>query len=254
MRGGFFFIAFFPQCRKLERTKKTHIKFIGVKTSAPNQPEQKFISLAEFKASEESNGGFSGYANNFGVLDSYDDITLKGCFADSLQELIEAGFGAADHRWGIKEEIGVLENAFEDDTGLFVDVSYHPDPDSQKIRQKVNNRLAKGKKVGMSIGYYAVEREYITGEEAIPFLKNPSQEVLSYLKEQQPIVRLLKKCRVFEPSVVSMGANKASGVTEGKSLILDREQIQAERKQLISGASNTKKLQILNLKLRILSA
>ena len=144
--------------------------------SALEKPEQKFISLDEFKASEESNGGFSGYANNFGILDSYDAVTLKGCFADSLAELIEAGFGAADHRWGIKEEIGVLENAYEDETGLFIDVSYHPDQDSQKIRQKVNNRLQKGKKVGMSIGYYATEREYIVGEEAIPFLKNSSRK------------------------------------------------------------------------------
>lgn len=210
--------------------------------------------MAEFKSVEDGNGGFSGYANNFGVLDSYDDITLPGCFKDSLPELIEAGFGAADHRWGIKEEIGLLENAYEDEIGLFVSVSYHPDTNSQEIRQKVNNRLARKKKVGMSIGYRTLEREYVVGEEAVPFLKNPSQEVLTYLKERQPIVRLLRKCAVFEPSVVSMGANKESGVTEGKSLVATREEIQAERKCRIEKSSNTKRIQILNLKLRSISA
>lgn len=229
------------------------------------KPELKIIPLSEYKTSEDNSGSFSGYANNYGVLDSYDDITLPGCAKDCLDELVEAGFGAADHRWGITSEIGILTDAYEDETGLFVKVSYHPDEDSQKIRQKVNNRLANKKKVGMSIGYWTIEREYVVGEEAIPFLKNPPQEVLTYLKEKQPIVRLLKKIHVVEPSVVSMGANRASGVTEGKSETLSREEIQTERKRLISldglrhaseagGAGIAKKLDILKLKLRMISA
>jgi hypothetical protein len=226
---------------------------VFVDKTSDNKPEHKIIGLAEFKASDDGNGGFEGYANNFGILDSYDDITLPGCAKACLPELIEAGFGCADHRWGIKEEIGILDDAYEDETGLFVKVSYHPDIDSQKIRQKVNNRLANKKKVGMSIGYRTLEREYVVGEEAIPFLKNPSQEVLAYLKERQPIVRLLKKIEVFEPSVVSMGANKDSGVTEGKSSAIDKEQIQRERKQILTGG-NARKMKILNLKLRALSA
>lgn len=213
------------------------------------QSEQKLISLAEFKASETDNGGFSGYANNFGVLDSYDDITIKGCFSDSLTDLVEAGFSCADHRWGITSEIGFVIEASEDEIGLFVKVAYHPTSDAQMIRSKVNNRLANNKKVGMSIGYRTLEREYVVGEEAIPFLKNPSQEVLAYLKEKKPIVRILKKCVVFEPSVVSMGANPASEVTEGKISGGDKAEIQAARKQILEGG-NAKKIQLLNLKLR----
>ena len=229
------------------------------------KPELKVIPLSEYKTSEDNSGGFEGYANNYGVLDSYDDITLPGCAQDCLKQLVEAGFGATDHRWGIASEIGILMDAFEDETGLYVKVSYHPDDDSQKIRKKVNNRLANGKKVGMSIGYWTIEREYVVGEEAIPFLKNPSQEVLAYLKEKQPIVRLLRKINVIEASVVSMGANRESGVTEGKSETSSREEIQAERKKLISiddlrnvseasGAGIAKKIDILKLKLRIISA
>lgn len=218
------------------------------------KPEQKLISLAEFKSSDESLGSFSGYVNNFGVLDSYDDITVPGCFKNCLPSLIEAGFGCADHRWGIKEEIGILLDAYEDEIGLLVKVEYHPDEDSQKIRQKVNNRLSKKKKVGMSIGYRTIRREYVVGEEAVPYLINPSQETLSYLKEFQPIVRLIFEADVFDASVVSMGANKESGVTEGKSSILSREEIQAERKGLISAGGRAKQIEILNLKLRMISA
>ncbi len=227
--------------------------------------EQKFIELSEFKASDEQSGGFSGYANNFGVLDSYDDITIPGCFADSLTEFLESGFTAPDHRWGISSEIGIPMKAYEDEIGLFIESIYHPTPDAQSIRQKVNNRLANGKKVSLSIGYRKLECEYVIGEEAAPFLINPSQEVLTYLKEKQPLVRLLRKCQLFEHSVVPVGANSHSEVSEGKSSPADREQIQAERKRLFSagelrrigesaGANLAQKLQILNLKLRMLSA
>ncbi len=223
-----------------------------------NVPEIKFVEFSEFKADasdSEGSGSFSGYANNFGVLDSYDDITLPGCFKDSLPEFLNSGFTAPDHRWGITSEIGIPVEAFEDEIGLFVKSIYHPTPDAQAIRQKVNNRLANGKKVSLSIGYrtYSGGYDYVVGEEAVPFLKNPSQEVLTYLKEQQPLVRLLKKVALKEHSIVPIGANEASEVVEGKSLIKTREEIQAERKASISG-DNSKKIQILNLKLRSIPA
>ncbi len=222
--------------------------------------ELKFVELAEFKTAEDGSGSFSGYANNFGVLDSYDDVTIKGCFADSLAEFLNSGFTAPDHKWGIASEIGIPVEAYEDDTGIFIKSLYHPTPDAQAVRQKVNNRLANGKKVSLSIGYRTLDYEYVMGEEAAPFLKNPSQETLAYLKEQQPLVRLLKKVSLKEHSVVPVGANEASEVVEGKSLIKTREEIQEERKQLFSAealrqrGSNSQTIQILNLKLRLLSA
>jgi HK97 family phage prohead protease len=224
-----------------------------------NISESKFVELSEFKAdgSESDSGSFSGYANNFGVLDSYDDITLPGCFKDSLPEFMNSGFTAPDHKWGITSEIGFAVEAYEDETGLFIKSVYHPTPDAQTIRQKVNNRLANGKKVSLSIGYRTVESEYVMGEEAAQFLKNPSQEVLIYLKERQPLVRLLKKVSLKEHSVVPIGANQDSEVTEGKSKILTREQIQEERKALFSEeqlraiGGNARQIEILKLKLRL---
>lgn len=224
------------------------------------QIESKFVALSELKTSEEDSGSFSGYANNFGVLDSYDDITIKGCFADSIPEFLNSGFTAPDHRWGITSEIGIPIEAYEDEIGIFIKSVYHPTPDAQMIRQKVNNRLKNNKKVSLSIGYRTLDYEYVMGEEAAPFLKNPSQEVLTYLKESQPLVRLLKKCSLKEHSVVPIGANADSEVVEGKGQILTREQIQEERKALYSAeklreiGSNARTIQILNLKLRLTNA
>jgi HK97 family phage prohead protease len=229
------------------------------------QDEQKFVEISDSKADsgdeeEGSSGSFSGYANNFGVLDSYDDITLPGCFKDGLDEFLNSGFTAPDHRSGIVSEIGIPVEAFEDETGVFIKSLYHPTPDAQAIRQKVNFRLANGKKVSLSIGYRTLDYEYVVGEEAAPFLKNPSQEVLTYLKERQPLVRLLKKVALKEHSVVPIGANEASEVVEGKSLIKTREEIQEERKalfseqQLLDAGGNARRIQALNLKLRLSSA
>lgn len=225
-----------------------------------NIPELKFVEFSEFKADadeSEGSGSFSGYANNFGVLDSYDDITLPGCFKDSLPEFLNSGFTAPDHRWGITSEIGIPVEAYEDEIGVFIKSIYHPTDDAQAIRQKVNNRLANGKKVSLSIGYRTIKSEYVVGCEAAPFLKNPSQEVLTYLKEQQPLVRLLQEVSLKEHSVVPIGANALSEVLEGKSLIKTREEIQEGRKALFSenqlraAGGNARRLQILNLKLRL---
>lgn len=221
--------------------------------------EVKFVEFSEFKADadETGSGSLAGYANNFGVLDSYDDISLQGCSKESLAEFLNSGFTAPDHKWGISTEIGIPVEAFEDETGIFIRSVYHPTPDAQAIRQKVNNRLANGKKVSLSIGYRTLEYDYVVGEEAAPFLKNPSQEVLTYLKERQPLVRLLKKIALKEYSVVPIGANAASEAIEGKSLIKTREEIQEERKALFSeqqlraAGGTARRIQILNLKLRL---
>ncbi len=211
-----------------------------------NGKEQKFISLAEFKTFAESAGGFRGYANNFGVLDSYDDISLPGCFADSLTEFVETGFSVADHDWGIGSEIGFIQSASEDETGLFVEVAYHPTEDAQNIRQKINSRLDNHKKVSLSIGYRVMSDgyQYIRGEECLPFIKNPDQKTLQYLKEAEPIVRLLTKIKVFEVSPVSVGANSASQIVDSKS-------IQAARRR--SAGGNTKAIELLKLRLRAIS-
>ena len=40
----------------------------------------------QLKSVSESDGTFTGYAGVFGNIDSYGDILVKGCFADSIAE------------------------------------------------------------------------------------------------------------------------------------------------------------------------
>jgi HK97 family phage prohead protease len=183
----------------------------------PKQLERKFISLAGFKALNDGNGGFEGYGNDIGVLDSYDDITVGGCFEDGLAEFVESGWSAPDHEWGIREEIGLIVEAREDDRGLFTRVEFHPTDDAQNVRQKIQHRLEKGKTVNLSIGYVALKWRYVSGNEAIQYLKEQTPDVVARLKAT-PRVRLLLKVKVYEVSVVSVGANPNSGVTAVKGM------------------------------------
>lgn len=220
--------------------------------STEQKTEHKFIELAEFKSLDSDSGGFSGYGNNFGVLDSWDDITLPGCFSKVLKDFEETGFGGADHRWGIQSEIGIVSKVYEDSTGLFVEMSYHPTGDAQVVREKVNNRLANGKKCCLSIGYQLAKDgyEYLVGEEAAQFLKNPSQETLSYLKERQPLVRIIKEVKkLYEVSIVSVGANCDSEITQSKS-----ERHEEFGANSFTAEEKARQIQILNLKLRMISA
>lgn len=183
----------------------------------PKTLERKFVSLAGFKSLDEGNGGYEGYGNDKGVLDSYDDITVDGCFSEGLAEFIQAGWSAPDHEWGIKDEIGIIADASEDDRGLFVRTEFHPTADAQQIRDKVKHRLEKGKAVNLSIGYVALKWRYVSGREAIQYLKDPSADVVARL-EKTARVRLLLKVKVYEVSVVSVGANPNSAVTAVKSM------------------------------------
>src|SRR5687767_5359740 len=108
-----------------------------------NNTERKFTALKEFSSLDEGPGGFEGYGNDTGVLDSYDDIVLPGAYAN-LQEFIQRGWTAPDHAWGVKDEIGIITDAREDERGLFFRSEFHPTADAQAVRAKAKNRLAKG--------------------------------------------------------------------------------------------------------------
>jgi phage head maturation protease len=187
--------------------------------SNSSKREIKVVELKGFKASEDGNGSFSGYANDFGILDSYGDITVAGCYAETLEQFKLLGWSTCDHSWGVKDEIGIITDAHEDEQGLFFTSEYHPTTDAQQIRAKVNNRLAKGKSVRLSIGYIADEVRYVSPKEALKYLtpqQQQDEQVLAHLKTLSR-VRLLLKITLFEVSIVSVPAEPQASVTAAKS-------------------------------------
>jgi HK97 family phage prohead protease len=138
--------------------------------------QTKQIALANVKAINEGNGGFSGYASVFNVKDSYGEATVAGCFKESLQSFIDDGWIAEGHKWG-EMGFGYIKNAYEDGYGLMIEVEYHSDAESQRIRTKINERIAAKKSVKLSIGYYLKEWKWLEEESTLLLTRVDLKEV-----------------------------------------------------------------------------
>lgn len=143
--------------------------------------------------STDGPGYLEGYGAYKGNIDSYGDVIRDGAFK-GLEEFIVSGFMGEAHAWD--KAVGYIEEAREDDKGLWVKMAFHSTPDAQSLRTKVNERLAAGKSVGLSIGYFTRESEngQINGQD----------------------VRFLNSIEVFEVSVVTMPANDQAKVLAAK--------------------------------------
>jgi HK97 family phage prohead protease len=161
-------------------------------TYKPRGDSFKDVEIADLKMLEDGNGGFTGYASVFGNVDSAKEIVVKGAFANWLEEFKKDGFIAYAHDWnGLP--IGYVDNAYEDEKGLVTEVKFHSHDDAQKVRSVMQERQAAGKSVKMSIGYSVLKSE-------------PS-----------PQGKMLKEIKLYEASIVPVGANGLATVSNVKS-------------------------------------
>jgi len=109
----------------------------------------------EIKATNSGNGGFSGYASVFGVRDDGGDVVEPGAFADAIENFLHHGFISDGHNWESVSSgaIGTIVDAKEDERGLWIQTEYHSTPMAQAARTIAQERMARGKSVGLSIGY-----------------------------------------------------------------------------------------------------
>lgn len=147
-------------------------------------------------------GQFSAYASVFGNKDSYGDVVMPGAFAEDLKRWEESGnpipllFG---HNMSDPDyNIGHVLSATEDDKGLLVTAQL--DLENPKALQTY--RMLKGRRVNqMSFAYDVLE----AGE---------AQREMDGAKEQ---VYELRKLKVYEVSVVTIGANQETEVLAVKA-------------------------------------
>lgn len=134
-------------------------------------------------------GQFTAYASVFGNVDSYGDVVKKGAFTDTLKEWAEKD-APIPLLWGhdifdMFNNIGHLEDAKEDDRGLLVKGQF--DLDNPNGAQAY--KLVKSKRVtDLSFAYDVLDEgsiEIEKGEKA----------------------NELRKLKLYEVSVVPMGAN-----------------------------------------------
>ena len=154
--------------------------------------ERKACAAPEFKLSDEGNGGFSGYASVFGLLDRQGEIVVKGAFAAGLAQFERDGFITLAHDWDMLP-IGSIKTAHEDDQGLWIEAEFHSTPEAQACRTYTRERIQRRKSVGLSIGYWVRD------------------------DERTREARLLKAVDLTEVSIVSVPANPAAGANQAKT-------------------------------------
>lgn len=142
----------------------------------------------------QEDGFFSGYGSNFGNIDSYGDIVIKGAFTETIADWTSRG-KMPPVLWNHKytEPIGVYSKIEEDDTGLYVEGRLLIG-DVVKAKE-VHALMRAGAIDGLSIGY----------------------DTLDYEREGN-ITKLLK-LRLYEISVVTFPANEESRIDLVKSML-----------------------------------
>jgi HK97 family phage prohead protease len=174
-------------------------------------------ATAKLKAAEGDGLGdfqFTGYASVFGNKDSYGDVVQPGAFAETLAawktsgEVIPCLYG---HDFtNLQNNLGWVVDAKEDDHGLLVKVQL--DPDEENARRA--HRLLKGRRLGdMSFAYEVQEAA-----------AEKSDDLGDYMS--------LRKLKLFEVSVVGIGANQEAEILA----------VKAAADALLSGAKAGRKL------------
>lgn len=134
---------------------------------------------------------FSGYASTFGNVDSYGDTIVKGAFAETIDPDNRSRPIAL--RWNhYGPVIGKLLSMKEDDVGLFVEGELTP---GHSVAENAAASLKHGAISGLSIGY-AIDEDDV---------------------EYENSVRVLKRIKLYEISVVEEPADNHARISDIKS-------------------------------------
>ena len=166
--------------------------------------ERKTLTLGDIKATGDGTGSFEGYASVFGGVDSYGDTIEHGAYKATIKNFLTNGVIAWGH--DITQMVATPRALAEDDRGLVLKADFHSDPESQRKRTITMERIERGKSMGLSIGYEAEEWEFRKSD-------NPVRNAWGELTDE---VRVLKKIKLYEISLVAIPADDAARVVGAK--------------------------------------
>lgn len=156
------------------------------KKISPSMLEKKRMQFDLEVKTIDKDGRFSGYASVFGVVDNHNDIIMRGAFQDTIRERSKSIKLLWQHRQD--EPIGVFEQIFEDEMGLYVQGRLLLDVARAR---EAYTLLKQGAISGLSIGYSPVRYEI----------------------DAASGTRILSAIELWEISLVTFPANTAAGVT-----------------------------------------
>ncbi|MDG9703806.1 HK97 family phage prohead protease [Streptomyces sp. DH37] len=160
---------------------------------------QTLIVPAEWKAvDEEEDNVLEGYASTFDNIDLHYDVVAAGAFKNTIPRVLKGEVPyLADHYASVRNVLGTLVGAEEDNKGLKIRVKFATDPDTQAIRQKmIDGHIKK-----MSIGYEPLQWRYET--------------------RGSKRVRVLEEVKLWEVSAVVFPANPSAVIQRVKSAVAE---------------------------------
>lgn len=160
------------------------------KKVAPKMFEQKHMSFDWQLKSIDEYGVFAGYGSVFEVVDSQKDVVMPGAFKNTIENRKSQIKLLWQH--DMSQPIGVIDEIFEDENGLYV--KGHLMLDVAKAKEAYA-LLQKGVVSGMSIGYSPK--------------RTRSDKVNG--------VRILDEVELWEVSLVTFPANDAARITVVKN-------------------------------------
>lgn len=141
-------------------------------------------------------GRFSGYASVFGVIDDQGEIIRKGAYTDSLASYEESGKRfPVIYLHNLKEPVGYIEKAVEDDVGLWVE---------GVIMHETSAKAAEA---------YSFVKEGVISEMSVGFYYIPEDTVY----DPETDITNIYKADLREVSLVVIGSNSGSRIVAVKS-------------------------------------
>jgi len=164
-----------------------------LKMLKPKQAQMKVIE------EEDGPGYIEGYGAVFNNVDDGGDKILPGAFKKTLIEKLpikRIKFVDFHNGWRSSEDvIGIIEEAKEDEFGLWIKARLSKSNRAQEVREKVKDGILDA----LSIGYRSVKYSY------------------EKVGENEPDVRVLEELELYEVSVVAWGMNSLAVITDAKN-------------------------------------
>ena len=171
---------------------------------------------------EDSNLFIEGYASVFGVVDSYNDIVVKGAFTNTLINDAKRVKFCWQHN--MDDVIGKIIDMHEDDRGLW-------------FRAKISN-TSKGKDVAILVEDNALDE--------VSF----AYRTKKYLMDEETDIRKLLEVELIEISIVTRAANPQAVIT-GTEKKSEEEKLAEAVETIFSKVENLSDDDLVRLKVKI---
>lgn len=176
-------------------------------------------ALADARAHDGDHGGFTGYFATFGTLNAHCEIVLKGAYDKCAERMLRDGWVCPDHDWSVEKQVGMIQSTTADDKGQRVDIAFHSDDTAQRIRTRMDERLAHGKTVKLSYAFSVAPDGYrmMSGTEALEFLTNGTDEERERCRGLASVCVIHCVEDVFEVSIISAPSEMHADVLSVRS-------------------------------------